>query len=324
MKKIFLLACLAAVFVFASCKSTEQDASAADDSSAQTEQTQDASSDAADQAALDMMSQTEAARQSAIDAGAKEYYADAFAQTDLAFDALKALKDGKNHDAELAEIKARYDALAKASAAKKLKERIDSEGLAANAQADYDHGEKALGEFDTMVKDPLTQPKKLSSKAAEAYEAYYDVFFKSYKKFANDERKLAVAQKKRADAVKAQVARKDEYKACAELITKGDSLYSTLNPEGAYNSYKKATESFKALADDVEQKRASAQKAIEEAKAKVKEAGEYALQADSANPLEAKVDGIEDDDAVLLEEDKFKTPEEQIIQIDENIEGEAR
>ena len=80
--------------------------------------------------------------------------------------------------------------------------------MAANSQADYDAGEKALSEFDSMVAVPVTPAAALGKKAKEAYDSYYAVFFKAYKKFANDARKEALAQKKAADAVKAQIARK--------------------------------------------------------------------------------------------------------------------
>ncbi|MDE6718824.1 MAG: hypothetical protein K2J68_03100, partial [Treponemataceae bacterium] len=160
--------------------------------------------------------------------------------------------------------------------------------------------------------------------ANEAYDSYYAVYLKSYKKFANAERSNALTQKKRADKVLAQVARKEEYKSFAQLITKGDSQYSTSNPEGAYNSYKEATVSFRTLADDVEQKRAAAQKRIDEAKEKVREVEAYALNADKVNPLEEKVEGIEDAETVLLEVDNFENPEEQVIEIDEKIEGDVQ
>lgn len=167
------------------------------------------------------------------------------------------------------------------------------------------------------VKNAAGAPsKKLLSKANEAFDSYYKVYFKSYKRFADDERKNALAQKKKADAVKAQISRKQEYKEYAELIQKGDSQYSTSNPESAYESYKEAASSYEALAADVAEKRAAAQRAIDEAKAKVKESGDYA-DADKSNPLEGKVDGIEDEDAVLLEDDEFANPDDEIIQFGE-------
>ncbi|MBR5965709.1 MAG: hypothetical protein IK015_06300 [Treponema sp.] len=326
MKKLILLFCVAFALVFASCKSTTQEtdngaASLVDGQIEGQEETSGDDANAEDAAkTASALEAAEAARQAAIEAGAKDAYGTAFAANDAAFEAIKALNDGKNHDAELADIKARYDALAAASKAKKLKERIDNEGLAVNAQSDYDAGEKALAEFDTLLAAAVTPGAALNKKATEAYNDYYAVYFKSYKKFANEERKNALAKKKEADAVKAQIARKNEYKASAEKIIKGDQQYSFSKPEEAYNSYKDATSSFDALAKDVAAKRAEAQKAIEEAKAKVAASNEYAAKADVEKPLgDEPVAGIEAEDTVLLEADQFENPDKEIINIDESV-----
>lgn len=342
MKKVSLLFCAALVLLFASCKSTEQVAEEEtpkvetvveeDNSSANEVQEEEKNVDNGNS-----MDACEASRKAALDAGAKDYYADAFALTDAAFEALKNLNDGKDHSAELAKLKACYDAFANAAKAKKLKERIDQEGLASNAQADYDAGVKALAEFDAMANAAkgeagldsikaaaagIADPSKFSKTAESAYNSFYAVYFKSYKKFANDARKEAIAQKKAADAVKAQVARKAEYKANADLIIKGDQQYSTSNPEGAFNNYKEAAAKFGALAADVAAKRAEAQKAIDEAKAKVKASSDYAEKADVEKPLgDEQVAGIEAEDTVLLEKDEFKNPDEEIIEIDESVKG---
>lgn len=327
MKKIILLFCVAFAFVFASCKSTSQetDNGAASLVDGQIEAGTDEVASGqveGDEASQDTLAAVESSRQAAIDAGAKDMYAAAFAANDAALEALKALNDGKDHSKEYKELKARYDALANAAKAKKLKERIDNEGLAKNSQADYDAGEKAIAEFDELVAVPVTPGQTLNKKATEAYNAYYAVYFKSYKKFANEERKNALAKKKDADAVKAQIARKDEYKNYANMIIKGDQQYATSNPEGAYNSYKDAAANFDALAKDVAAKRAEAQKALEAAKAKVEASNEYAAQADIEKPLgDEPVAGIEAEDTVLLEKDEFVNPDEKIIKIDESVQG---
>lgn len=346
MKKIFLFSCVAFALIFASCKSTEQATDGEIDVPPVVEEiVEENESSAAEKEPEDissLISQIDDARQRALEEGAQDAYPEAFAALDAAYEALKNLDDGLDHSAELNDIKSRYEALQKAAAAKKLKERIDDEGLAENSPADYDKGEVALSEFDSLLNSVLSNiaaiseslvpgasavdnvknaagapSKKLLSKANEAYDSYYKVYFKSYKKFADDERKNAISQKKKADAVKAQISRKQEYREYAELIQRGDSQYSTSNPESAYESYKEAAASYEALASDVAEKRAAAQKAIDEAKAKVKESGDYALNADSTNPLDEKVEGIEDEDAVLLEDDEFANPDDEIIQFGE-------
>lgn len=329
MKKIVLLFCVAFAFAFASCKSTTQEtdngAASLVDGTNEGQEDDSASGQVESQGedkSQDSLAAVESSRQAAIDAGAKDMYGAAFAANDAALEALKALNDGKDHSKEYNELKARYDALASAAKAKKLKERIDNEGLAQYAQADYDAGEKAIAEFDELVANPLTPGQTLNKKATDAYNSYYAVYFKSYKKFANEERKNALAKKKDADAVKAQIARKDEYKDYANMIIKGDQQYATSNPEGAYNSYKDAAAKFDALAKDVAAKRAEAQKALEEAKAKVAASNEYAAKADVEKPLgDEPVAGIEAEDTVLLEKDEFENPDEKIIKIDEKVQG---
>ena len=63
-------------------------------------------------------------------------------------------------------------------------------------------------------------------------------------------------------------------------------------------------------------------KLLEEAKAKVAASNEYAAKADVEKPLgDEPVAGIEAEDTVLLEVDKFENPEKEIIIIEENVQG---
>ena len=48
----------------------------------------------------------------------------------------------------------------------------------------------------------------------------------------------------------------------------------------------------------------------------------FATEADEIAPIgDEKIDGIEEKDTVLLEEDKFENPEESVIEIDETVES---
>ncbi len=307
--------------IFASCKSTEQ---AAEETTAEvTAPAEETPAEVTPVDNTDILDATETARQSAINEGADKSYAAPFAATDAAFLALKAMDGAKDNSAELADIKARYEAMALAAKAKKLRERISNEGIDENYPDDFARGDKAiLEDFDTMVVNPAVSGQELSKKAKEGYDAYNAVIFKTYKKAAIDERKKAVEQKKACDAVRAQVARKDEYKSYADLIQSGDSKYAMQNVEAAYTLYSQATEKFGSLAEDVAAKRAEAQKKIDEAKAKVQASDEYAEKADSEKPLgEEPVAGIEDEGTTLLEADQFDNPDDGVIKIDENIEA---
>ena len=66
-------------------------------------------------------------------------------------------------------------------------------------------------------------------------------------------------------------------------------------------------EKYEALAIEIAEKRAAAQKRIDEAKAKVQDVENFAGEADVKAPIgDEKIDGIEEKDSVLLEEDKFE------------------
>ena len=157
-------------------------------------------------------------------------------------------------------------------------------------------------------------------KAAEEEAARKAKEYEEAKANAREARDAAVEAKKNADSVKAGVARKDEYKAYAKLIQDGDNHFVTKAPDKAYESYKEAKEKFEALFNDVSEKRAEAQRRIEEAKAKVKDVEQFAGEADDVAPLgEEKVDGIEEKDAVLLEEETFANPEDAVIDVDDTV-----
>lgn len=314
-KKYLLLGCMTLALTLISCKSTPKDEPTdvtPVQEETQTEETVEPVDNSADMAAL--LANTELARNKAFEAGAQDSYSDAFAKADKDYEALKL---GNDADA-VKDLTARYAALETACKAKKLKDRIENLNLAPNGSADYDKGNEAMSAFDTLINDDSATGKALLDKATEAYNSYYAVCYASFKAMADDERKAAVEQKKLADSVKAGVARKEDYKKAADLINSGDSCYVTKDPEGAFNRYQESKISFTTLYSDVSEKRAAAQKAIDDAKKKVQEANEYAAATDETNPLgDEKVEGIEDENAVLLEEDKFENPEDAVIKVED-------
>ena len=91
--------------------------------------------------------------------------------------------------------------------------------------------------------------------------------------------------------------------------------------ESAYGHYVTSESLFKSVFNTVSERRAAAQKAIDEAKAKVEAAQQYALNADQEKPLtDENTEGIEAEDAVLLEEDSYTAPETLEAEIPEEIE----
>ena len=89
--------------------------------------------------------------------------------------------------------------------------------------------------------------------------------------------------------------------------------------ESAYDYYEEAGTIFTNLYNEIFDKRAAALAAIEAAKKSVEESAAVAEEADLEAPLTGNVDGIEDEDAVLLEEDDYADPEDAEIYLEEDI-----
>lgn len=272
-----------------------------------------------------LMEQVNDARKAAIEAGADKNCPDQMNKLDYL---LAGLKDSSDPDSAAKSIIDRYNLLANYSKAVDAKKEIDDSGFASYAQNNYDRGlsnlEKVEAAFDSGSDD---FDKAVFVYAEDALKEFNTVINVAYKKIAKEEREAAMEAKKNADSVKAGVSRKAEYSEAADLIQSGDSSYSMQNAKSAAEKYKSANEKFTYLYEDVAAKRAAAQAAIEEAKRRVAESQKFAEEADVKAPITEAVEGIEDEDAVLLEADDYEDPEEAEADIpeelDENDEGEA-
>ena len=261
-----------------------------------------------------ILSKIEEARNAALEAGAKQTAPEILELIDNLYNELKN-SDG-DISASGADIAARYAALTNYVQAKKEKQKIDDNGFASYNQKEYDAGVDYLSKVEAAFADKKWDAT-VADNAKKAYGKFKNVSFAAYKKLAMDERALTFAAKKDADSVKAGVSRKDEYKAAADLFKAGDQLYAVQNPEQAYNNYKSAKEKFTALYQDVSKKRAAAQKKLDEAKKAVEESAELAAEADEKAPIldTEDLEGIEEAETVLLEEETYKAPEEAEIDI---------
>lgn len=199
------------------------------------------------------------------------------------------------------------------------KAKIDENGFAPYSQSEYDSGSSSLAEFENQ-KDSDLSGEELLKLAEDAEGKFRNVLQKAYKQLAKEVRAKAFAAKKDADSVKSGAAAKESYNKAVEEFKAGDTNYAMQNPESALNHYIAAETQFKTLYSSVSERRAQAQKAIDEAKAKVETAENYALNADQEKPLEEAVEGIEAEDAVLLEEDEYAAPETLEADIPEQIE----
>ncbi len=254
----------------------------------------------------DIMAQLSNARNAAVEAGAEK----------IAPEQLKALdelynkfKDDPSLDDNSLKLLKGYKLLADYCKAVSAKNEIDEKGYAEYSQADYDKGVECLAAVEAVYESGDVDNETVFATAAEAYSHFNTVLTVAHKKLAKAERELAYDAKKKADSVKAGVARRDEYKAAADTFQKGDASYSMQNPKRALELYGEAKDSFLDLYEDVAEKRAAAEAAIAAAKQRVAESAKFAEEADVKAPITEPVDGIEDEDAVLLDEDEYEDPE---------------
>ena len=265
-----------------------------------------------------LMEQINEARKAAIEAGADRNCPDQMNKLDYL---LSGLKDSDDPEAAAKSIIDRYNLLANYSSALDTKKEIDDNGYASYAQNNYDRGVDNLSKVDAAFdKNPDDFDKSVFVNAENALKEFNTVINVAYKKIAKEEREAAMEAKKKADSVKAGVARKTEYNEAADLMQSGDSLYSMQNAKKAAEKYKEANTKFTYLYQDVSEKRAAAQAAIEEAKKRVSESEKFAEEADVKAPITEQVEGIEDEDAVLLEADEYENPEEAEADLPESIE----
>lgn len=211
------------------------------------------------------------------------------------------VKEGK----ELADA---YLALATYLNALEEKEVIDESEMQNVAQDLYDQGCKALEEIEEMYDEGNAAPAQLLAKATTAKACFDAVLNTIYKKLATQARQTALEAKKDADSVKAGVAMKKEYNEAVDTFKKADSCYTRQQSYDAYKYYLESADTFSYLYEEVSEKREAAERAIEEAKRKVQESNEFAEEADEQAPITEAMDGIEDEDAVLLEEEEYGDP----------------
>lgn len=264
----------------------------------------------------------ESARKSAIEAGADKVASEQFATVDALYQSLKVLSEsGKDVSKELTDVQNRFAALEQYAKALESKKRVEDLNFITYDQVSYDNGCSSLAELERLFLNPSATGEELVLVATKARGNFDSILFMAFKKLAKDERVLAFNAKKNADGVKSGVSAKAEYSSAIEEFKAGDSSYSMQNPESALSHYGNSKNQFEKLYQSVSEKRAAAQKAIDEAKQKVLESQNYAQNADVEAPLtEENVQGIEASDAVLLESDEYEDPKTLEVDVPEVIE----
>lgn len=271
------------------------------------------------------LEQADLARQAAIDAKADKVAPIQFAATDALLKTLQAQAEtGIDVSIGLKDVQTRYEALEKYAKAMDAKSRVDELGFASYDQATYDKGNQAIADLQNLFNETNILSSAMLEKANEAYSSFNSVLIGAFKKLAKEERIGAFAAKKDADSVKAAVAEKDSYGKAVEDFKKGDSNYAMQNPEAALKNYQSAKGQFEVLFKTVSEKREAAQKAMEAAKNAVLETQNYAATADKEAPLTGEeVQGIESEDAVLLEVETFADPKAAEVELSETISEEV-
>ncbi|MBQ1834057.1 MAG: hypothetical protein II114_09885 [Treponema sp.] len=254
-----------------------------------------------------LMQKVEAARMAAIDAGAKSAAPAIWNVTEGIYNTEKGLVDsGTKADLSsvLNDLIARYQGLENLAQAKDLKDEIDENNLASFRQPTYDAGAKILSDLTNPL-STIQSGADFNKQAATAESDFRLVLRTAYNSLAQNERTAAYEAKLKADSVKAYVSRKDEYTKAVTLYRNGE-LRRSVDPKLANESYKMSKEQFLTLFTEISAARAQAQKEIDEAKKSVKQSADAAEHADAEAPLgNEPVEGIEAEDAKLLEDDDF-------------------
>lgn len=278
----------------------------------------------------------EKSRERAIDAGAEDDDAtsDFFNALDEEYRRQRALAESEGISPEmtniLRQINAAYEGLAQYEEAKAKKKLIDDNGYASNNQRAYDEGADLLEELEEIMADSDSFFEELRSGESDAGTQFLNKATKANTDFtnvlkaaANNMRTEAFKAKKQADSVKASVSRKDDYDDGVSEFRAGDSNYVTGSVDESIENYTRARDIFATLYKEVAAARAEAQKRISDAKKKVNHAWGVADEADKTDPLTEKIDGIEDHDAKLLEDDDFTEAENSYVEIDEELDADG-
>lgn len=278
----------------------------------------------------------EKSRERAIEAGAEDDDAtsDFFNALDEEYRRQRALAESEGISPEmtniLRQINAAYEGLAQYEEAKAKKKLIDDNGYASNNQRAYNEGAKLLEELEEIMADSDSFFEELRSGESDAGTQFLNKATKANTDFtnvlkaaANNMRTEAFKAKKQADSVKASVSRKDDYDDGVSEFRAGDSNYVTGSVDESIENYTRARDIFATLYKEVAAARAEAQKRISDAKKKVNHAWGVADEADKTDPLTEKIDGIEDHDAKLLEDDDFTEAENSYVEIDEELDADG-
>lgn len=267
----------------------------------------------------------EESRDEAINYGGNEDNEEGFAVAEASYEKIKASLNDPYVDCTeaLEDLALKYDALKNYSIAIAKEQEIAENGFIEDNQDEYDEADAILCELSWTETFESKSGKELYEMSVQALDELDTILTLGYRAEAKQLRLDALAMKRKADDVKAAVSRTADYKDAVAKLESGDRNYVQKNPEIAIIDYEDAEYAFSTLYGEILEARAKASAAIEAAKKRVAESKAAAEKADVATPLtDEQTDGIEDEDAVLLEEDKFETDKIESVEFPEDIDEE--
>ena len=229
------------------------------------------------------------AREAAVDAGALILFPEEFLAMDAFAASIEATfeqeKSSADFTAKAQNLLDMYKCFENLSIATKAQEKIEKLGLAKYDEVDYEKANTIAREFGTIESFDNINGAYFLGKSEEMVVLYNTVIEKAFKTLSNEAREAFMLTKKAADEIKSEVAAKEEYKAANDLMLDADASASRMEWESAYNGYQKADAAMQLVYEAVAKKRAAAEKAIADAKARVEAAAAYALEADEIAPI---------------------------------------
>ena len=229
------------------------------------------------------------AREAAVDAGALILFPEEFLAMDAFVASIEATfeqeKSSADFTAKAQNLLDMYKCFENLSIATKAQEKIEKLGLAKYDEVDYEKANTIAREFGTIESFDNINGAYFLGKSEEMVVLYNTVIEKAFKTLSNEAREAFMLTKKAADEIKSEVAAKEEYKAANDLMLDADASASRMEWESAYNGYQKADAAMQLVYEAVAKKRAAAEKAIADAKARVEAAAAYALEADEIAPI---------------------------------------
>lgn len=266
-----------------------------------------------------LFASVDSARKQAIEAGAEKFTPELLNKIDAQYsEVVNKSAEGLDITENCAKLEKDYLILTDAIKAIALKQKIEEEELMKYDQKDYNEGTAYLNELNDLLSQDTEFNDTVATLARNAYVSFNKVYLNAYRIIAKNERDLAFQAKQKADTVKAGISKKEPYKTAVDEFKAGDSSYAMQNPERAFEHYFTAKVSFLELFEEVSELRAEAERIMEEAKKRVAESEQFAAEADKKAPIKEEIEGIESEDAVLLEQDEYT---DETIEVSESIEN---